>query len=111
MNLTHDANLIYEQMKRDTKPASKMECGLEVISFMNATNNAIDAYNLGRKSAMGDRRFYLVTSILNGYIAKWGCSKTEEDGVIEKAFRIADKTIKKLNEIEQKEFDDFKNLK
>lgn len=111
MNLTYDANLIYEQMKRDARPASEMNCGLEVISLMNATNNAIDAYNLGRKSAMGDRRFYLVTSILNGYIAKWGCQETEEDEVIEKAFRIADKTIKKLNKIEQKEFNDFKKLK
>ena len=107
MKLTHDTNIIFEKMQRDCSPAAKMQCDLEVISLMNAVNNAVNAYNLGRQSAMNDRRFYLVNSILNGIIANDNVTSEDEHVIVRRAIRIAEIAIKSLEEIEQAEFEKF----
>ena len=111
MKLTQDTNAIFAKIKRDSCPAAKMQCDLEVISMMNAVNTAVDAYNMGRHAAMADRRFLIANSVLNGLFEHQFVADTEaEDKVIEQAIRVAKKLSKRLDDIEQKEFEEFRKL-
>ena len=111
MKLTQDSNAIFAKIKRDCCPAAKMQCDLEVISMMNAVNTAVDAYNMGRHAAMADRRFLIANSVINGLFEHQFVTDSEaEDKVIKQAIRVAKKLCKRLDEIEQKEFEDFKKL-
>ena len=111
MDLTKDTNAIVAKIKRDSCPAAKMECGLEVISMMNAANTAVDAYNMGRHAAMADRRFLIANSVLNGFFAHQYVPDTEaEDKIIEQAIRVGKKLAHRLDEIEQKEYEEFRKI-
>lgn len=112
MKLTSDTNMIVGRIKKLAIPAAKMECELEVVSMMNAANEAVLAYDMGRKAAMIDRRFYVANSVINGHFAHYFVADDEaEDKIIEQAIRIGEKLAKRLDEIEQKEFDEFIKLK
>lgn len=112
MKLTSDTNMIVARIKKLATPAAKMECGQEVVSVMNATNEAVLAYNMGRNAAMLDRRFYAANSVINGHFAHCFVADEEaENKVIEQACRIGEKLAKRLDEIEQKEFEEFFKLK
>jgi hypothetical protein len=112
MKLTSDTNMIVARIKKMAIPAAKMECGLEVVSMMNAVNEAVLAYDMGRKAAMIDRRFYVANSVINGHFAHYFVNDEEaEDRVIEQAIRVGEKLAKRLDEIEQKEFEEFIKLK
>lgn len=110
MKLASDTNRIVARLQNTAKPAAKMECGLEVVSVMNAMNEAVEAYNMGRRSAISDRRFYTANTIINGMLA-CPVGEADEDKMIETAIRIADKLTRRLDEIEQKEYEEFRKLK
>lgn len=60
---------------------------------------------------MADRRFLIANSVLNGLFEHQFVADTEaEDKVIEQAIRVAKKLSKRLDDIEQKEFEDFRKL-
>ena len=111
MDYTKDTNAIFAKIKRDCCPAAKMQCDLEVISMMNAANTAVEAYNMGRHAAMCDRRFLIANSVVNGLFQhQYVVDSEAEDKVIEQAIRVAKKLTKRLDDIEQKEFEDFKKI-
>lgn len=111
MDYTKDTNAIFAKIKRDCRPAAKMQCDLEVISIMNAVNTAAEAYNMGRHAAMCDRRFLIANSVVNGLFQhQYVVDSEAEDKVIEQAIRVAKKLTKRLDDIEQKEFEDFKKI-
>lgn len=112
MKLASDTNMIVARLKNMATPAAKMECGLEVVSMMNAMNEAVRAYEMGRKAAMIDRRFYIANSVVNGHFAHYFVNDEEaEDRIIEQAIRVGEKLARRLDEIEQKEFEEFSKLK
>lgn len=112
MKLASDTNRIVARIQNMATPAAKMECGLEVISMMNAMNTAVEAYNMGRHAAMADRRFMIANSVVNGLFQHHFVNNSEaEDKVIKQAIRVATKLAKRLDEIEQQEFEDFRKLK
>ena len=111
MKLASDTNKILARIQNMAMPAAKMECGLEVISVMNAANTAVEAYNMGRQAAMADRRFLIATSVVEGLFSHVFVVDSEaEDKVIKQAIRVGNKLAHSLNEIEQKEFDEFRKL-
>ena len=111
MNNTKDTNAICAKIKRDCCPAAKMQCNLEVISMNNAVNTAVEAYNMGRHAALCDRRFLIANSVVNGLFQhQYVVNSEAEDKVIEQAIRVAKKLAKRLDDIEQKEFEDFKKI-
>lgn len=78
---------------------------------MNAVNTAAEAYNMGRHAAMCDRRFLIANSVVNGLFQhQYVVDSEAEDKVIEQAIRVAKKLTKRLDDIEQKEFEDFKKI-
>lgn len=112
MKLATDTNMIVAHIKNMATPAAKMECGTEVVSVMNAMNEAVQAYELGRRAALVDRRFYVANSVINGHFAHYFVNDEEaEDKVIAQAIRVGDKLAKRLDEIERKEFEEFRKLK
>lgn len=110
MKLATDTNRIVARLKNMATPAAKMECGLEVVSMMNAMNEAVEAYNMGRRAAMADRRYQIANSVVNGMFA-CPTGEADEDKIIDTAIRIGEKMVKRLDEIEQKEFERFRKLK
>jgi len=112
MKLASDTNRIVARIQNMATPAAKMQSGLEVISVMNAANTAVEAYNMGRHGAMADRRFLIANSVVNGIFAHYFVVDSEaEDKIIEQAIRVAKKLAHRLDEIEQKEFEKFRELK
>lgn len=110
MKLATDTNRIVARLKNMATPAAKMECGLEVVSMMNAMNEAVEAYNMGRRAAMADRRYYIACTVVNGMFA-CPVGEADEDKIIDTAIRVGEKMAKRLDEIEQKEFEEFRKLK
>lgn len=92
------------------KAAAKMQCDLQVVSVMNAMNEAVEAYNMGRRAAVNDRRFYTASAIISGMFA-CPVGEADEDKDVETAIRVADKLARRLDEIEQKEYEEFRKLK
>lgn len=110
MNLTNDTNEIAARIKSTATPAAKMQCDLPVVSAMNAMNEAVEAYNMGRRAAIADRRFQVASAVINGLFAHQVVDINEEETMIERSIRIGDKLARRLNLIEQQEFENFRRL-
>lgn len=110
MNLTNDTNKIVARIMSTATPAAKMQCDLQVVSAMNAMNEAVEAYNMGRRAALADRRYQTATAVVNGLLAHQFIDTNEEETVIERAIRIGDKLARRLDIIEQNEFENFRKL-
>lgn len=110
MNLTNDTNKIVARIKSTATPAAKMQCDLPAVSAMNAMNEAVEAYNMGRRAALADRRFQIATAVVNVLFAHQFIDTNEEETAIEQAIRIGDKLARRLDIIEQNEFENFRKL-